>query len=136
MTQARLTQPLRSVPITGTSLLLRVAPSQYHASVLSCLPFQWLAFLPWHHDDWFPQFPQRARYRVMPTIHRTPLAQPSELACKLFPEGRNAPGFDASLWITTRQHGFGITHLSAPYLPAHWLTFPQRSRPLLLTGAA
>ena len=41
-----LTQPLRSTAITAASSLIRVAPSQCFASVLSPLEFRLLGFLP------------------------------------------------------------------------------------------
>ncbi len=44
--------------------------------------------------NWKILFPQKARYRVTPTIRRTPLTQHSQFACKLIPRDGNAPGFD------------------------------------------
>ena len=33
--------------------------------------------LPWHRDDWFPQFRRKARIRLTPPARRTPPGQPS-----------------------------------------------------------
>src|SRR5665647_3819211 len=51
-------QLLRSIPITGTSTLLRVDPPPCPASVLSFLWFPPLEFLPYHRNDRFPRSPQ------------------------------------------------------------------------------
>lgn len=72
----------------------------------------------------------------MPTIRRTPFTQHSEFTRKLIPEDRSPSGFDVGLEITTRQHRFGVTHLSVSHITRSCLAFPQRSLPWLLTTAA
>src|ERR1035437_2291251 len=51
-------QPLRSIPITETSTLLRVDPPLCPALVLSFLWFPPFEFLPCHRDDRFPRSTQ------------------------------------------------------------------------------
>src|SRR5664280_1693073 len=51
-------QPLRSIPIAGTSTLLQVDPPLCPASVLSFLWSPPLEFLPYHRDDRFPRSTQ------------------------------------------------------------------------------
>lgn len=79
-----LTQSLRSIAITATSSLLRIAPSQFPASVLSFLGLLSFEFLPLHQDDWFPQFPIEAKSQnhatYTPDIAYTIIRLPANLS--------------------------------------------------------
>ena len=75
------------------------------------------------------------RYRVTPTIRRTPPAQHSEFTCRLISGDRNAPGFDVSLWITTRPHRFALTRLSISHLSASRADFSSTLTTTTLNGS-
>ena len=107
---------LRSTLITSASSLLRVAPPQCHASVLYTCQFSGLHFSLKHHDDWFPQFQEKPDTKSRPLYAGHRLQQHSEFTRRLIPEDRNASGFDVSLWLTTRPHGFGFAVSLVSYL--------------------
>ena len=72
--QNRIIQSLRSMPITGTSSLLRIVPPLYIASILSSL---WV-----HHLEFslninvqVPKFHREACARFLPAIYRSPSGQ-------------------------------------------------------------
>src|SRR5208283_1241407 len=95
-------QPLRSIPITGTSALLRVDPPPCPASVLSFLWFPPLEFLPYHRDDRFPRSTQEpesgSRYLYAgcrPSSKQVPLG--------LILESSKPPSSDIVLFISTPQ---------------------------------
>ena len=70
-----LAHPLRSIPITGTSLLLQDDPPLLHASVLS--PFVGLPLIGFSLiiTQQVPTFHTKAKIKLMPRICRTPLGQ-------------------------------------------------------------
>src|SRR5260363_352813 len=108
-------QPLRSTASTAASSLLRVAPSQCLASVLSYSRFQSFVFLPWHQGDWFPQCPIKACIRLTPPIRRTPPAQ-YRVASRLILKSANASSFDVFSRLTTHPQWFRVIRLSDSYL--------------------
>src|SRR5260364_233927 len=108
-------QPLRSTASTAASSLLRVAPSQCLASVLSYSRFQSFVFLPWHQGDWFPQCPIKACIRLTPPIRRT--HPPRYRGCRrMVLEGANASSFDVFSRLTTHPQWFRVIRLSDSYL--------------------
>ena len=67
--------PLRSGSITDRSSLLQNAPPLCPASVLSRLPLERLARLPWHRDDRFSRSPQAPGVRSRHALRRLPSGQ-------------------------------------------------------------
>src|SRR5260363_155478 len=99
-------QPLRSTASTAASSLLRVAPSQCLASVLSYSRFQSFVFLPWHQGDWFPQCPIYAGHHLLS----------NRVASRLILKSANASSFDVFSRLTTHPQWFRVIRLSDSYL--------------------
>src|SRR5260364_43951 len=96
-------QPLRSTASTAASSLLRVAPSQCLASVLSYSRFQSFVFLPWHQGDWFPQCPIKACIRLTPLYAGHHLLS-NRVASRLILKSANASSFDVFSRLMTLNH--------------------------------
>src|SRR5260364_210331 len=113
--QDHLMQPLRSTASTAASSLLRVAPSQCLASVLSYSRFQSFVFLPWHQGDWFPQCPIKpaSDSRHLYAGHHL---LSNRVASRLILKSANASSFDVFSRLTTHPQWFRVIRLSDSYL--------------------
>src|SRR5208282_3455635 len=93
-------QPLRSIPITGTSTLLRVDPPPCSASVLSFLWFLPFEFLPYHRNDRFPRSPQEpesgSRY-----LYAGCRSSSKQVSLELVLEDSKTSSFDLVQFIST-----------------------------------
>src|SRR5674536_12044 len=99
-------QPLRSIPITGISTLIRVGPPPCPASVLSLLWFPPLEFLPYHRDDRFPRSTQKpgsgSRY-----LYAGCRPSSKQVSLGLILESRKPPSSDIVLFLS-------LIHISEP----------------------
>ncbi len=109
-----MTRPLRSLRLSPSSLLLRVAPSLCLASI------RWpLGFLPWTSlftsRRQVPTFRTKAWDRVTPPLCRM---SPRRAADSPWtgPGPTTRPGFDIVPTLSTRSRWFTVVRLSVPYL--------------------
>src|ERR1022692_930743 len=109
-------RPLRSILITRTSSLLRVAPPLDRASVLSASCWALVPF-PWHRDRRFPQFNIGARSDLTLPLCRTPHGQ--EAGSRHADPGlTRTPGFDVVSRFSTLERQFtGVRLLGSHLMP-------------------
>jgi hypothetical protein len=82
--QNRTIQSLRSMPITGTSSLLRIVPPLHIASILSSLRGYRLEFS-LNINVQVPKFHRKACARFLPAIYRSPVWSVNRVSSRLFP---------------------------------------------------
>ena len=130
-------QPLRSIPITETSSLLRVAPPLCFASVLS---FSWDLHLNFSLNIETIRR-RRIPHKSLTQIHATFTPEAAWAVNRLPPNlsrtQYSSPVLTSSIVFRRLIEWFACTRLSESYLPrSSAVTFPKRSLLWLFTNAA